>query len=82
MCAANQQVSLDTQAPSLAKSDIWDPNLASMSLEQNSAPTVDVDDGEQNCDALRRMAGAATSLTLTHPPPNLDHQYLTRLRVQ
>eukprot|EP00961_Rhodomonas_salina_P032290 435540-Rhodomonas_salina.1 len=49
MRAANQHITLDQQAPSLAKSDLWDLSIAQMSLEQNDTgaaqdgDNVDVD---------------------------------------
>eukprot|EP00961_Rhodomonas_salina_P278364 3761214-Rhodomonas_salina.1 len=70
MCAANQQVTLDTQAPSLAKSDVWDPSLASMSLEQSSDPAVEVDDGEQELEDLQEVTldGGSSDIPDVNPP--------------
>eukprot|EP00961_Rhodomonas_salina_P044136 592766-Rhodomonas_salina.1 len=69
MRAANQHVTLDEQAPSLAKTDIWDPSLASMSLEQNYAPPVDVDDAELGIsDGWSSTEGGSAMMDVNDPP--------------
>eukprot|EP00961_Rhodomonas_salina_P057936 778477-Rhodomonas_salina.2 len=53
MRAANQHITLDQQAPSLAKSDLWDLSIAQMSLEQNdtgAAQDGDVVDADATSD--------------------------------
>eukprot|EP00961_Rhodomonas_salina_P250660 3388485-Rhodomonas_salina.2 len=53
MRAANQHVTLDLQAPSLAQSDLWDQQLASMSLEHANAPSAEVTADGGSSDSAR-----------------------------
>eukprot|EP00961_Rhodomonas_salina_P023411 314339-Rhodomonas_salina.1 len=59
--AANQYVTLDQQAPSIATSDVWDPSLARMALESNHLPPVGIDDaGSRDNDVMSDDGSAET----------------------